>query len=85
MKVDRLEFKKVVNDAAHLRFNYSQMRIADDSADIREDEIEYLIDNNIHHHVMNNSKRSLFGDKVNINSTVEKDYLLLKKYTEYFR
>jgi hypothetical protein len=22
---------------------------------------------------------------VNINSTVEKDYLLLKKYTEYFR
>jgi hypothetical protein len=35
MKVDRLEFKKVVNDAAHLRFNYSQMRIADDNADIR--------------------------------------------------
>jgi hypothetical protein len=61
------------------------MRIADDNADIREDEIEYLIDNNIHHRVMENSKRSLFGDKVNINSTVEKDYLLLKKYTEYFR
>lgn len=84
MKVDKLEFKRVVNEAAHLTFHYNQVKDSDD-LNIKNDELEYLINNNIHHKVINESKRSLFGDKVILQPSAEKDYLLLKKYINYFR
>ncbi|MGX7196151.1 hypothetical protein [Enterococcus olivae] len=85
MKVDKIEFKRVVNEASHLQFNYNQLFIKEDDININEDEIEYLIKNQIHHRVLKESKRSLFGDKITISKETEKDYLLLKKYTNYFR
>ncbi|WP_237579086.1 hypothetical protein [Candidatus Enterococcus willemsii] len=84
MKVDKLEFKRIVNEAAHLAFHYSQIKDTDD-ININNDELEYLISNNIHHKVINASKKSLFGDKVILQASAEKDYVLLKKYIDYFR
>ena len=76
MKVDKIEYKRVINDAGHLESA---------SPDIKRTEIDYLIDHDIQHRIIQNARKSLLGDKIILKDAVSQDYLLLKKYTDFFR
>ena len=83
LKVEKEEFKRVINDASHLEYNYIHRdleKITDPN--LKDEEVEYLIVNQIHHRLLKNSHRSLFGNKIIIKSIDEKDYKLLRYYVE---
>jgi predicted protein tyrosine phosphatase len=85
MKVEKEEFKRVINNASHLEYNYIHTNTADmPENNINEEDIEYLIMNQVHHKLLNNSRKSLFRDKVVIKNEDEDDYKLLKHYLDMF-
>jgi hypothetical protein len=88
VKVDKIEYKRVINDAAHLEYDllqYLERNRKSASPEVKRSEIDYLIDHDIHHRVIDNARKSLLGDKIVLKDAVSQDYLLLKKYTDLFR
>ena len=48
------------------------------SPEIKRTEIDYLIDHDIQHRIIQNARKSLLGDKIILKDAVSQDYLLLK-------
>lgn len=83
IKVEKEEFKRVINDASHLEYNYIHSKLTNiTDYKINEEEIMSLILNQVHHSILERSRKSLFGDKVIIKNIDEEDYKLLKFYVE---
>ncbi|MFZ4845483.1 hypothetical protein ACOYX7_07515 [Enterococcus casseliflavus] len=83
MKVEKEEFKRVINNASHLEYNYIHTNTEDmKECNFDDEKIEYLILNQVHHKLLNHSRRSLFRDKVIIKNEDEDDYKLLKHYVD---
>ena len=88
MKIDKIEYKRVINDARHLEYDllqYLEKNRESASPEIKRTEIDYLIDHDIQHRIIQNARKSLLGDKIILKDAVSQDYLLLKKYTDFFR
>ncbi|WP_228095312.1 hypothetical protein [Enterococcus casseliflavus] len=83
MKVEKEEFKRVINNASHLEYNYIHTNTEDMAAyNINEGDIKYLIMNQVHHKLLKHSRKSLLRDKVIIKNEDEDDYKLLKYYVD---
>lgn len=83
MKVDKIEYKRVINDAGHLEYDllqYLEKNRESASPEIKRTEIDYLIDHDIQHRIIQNARKSLLGDKIILKDAVSQDYLLLKIY-----
>lgn len=83
MKVEKEEFKRVINDASHLEYNYIHLKPTNiTNYKINDEEIKYLILNQIHHGILRRSRKSFFGNKIILKNADEEDYQLLKYYVE---
>jgi predicted protein tyrosine phosphatase len=83
MKVEKEEFKRVINNASHLEYNYIHTNTEDmKEYNLNDAEIEYLILNQVHHKLLGHSRKALFRDKVVIKNEDEDDYKLLKHYVD---
>ena len=74
--------------AGHLEYDllqYLEKNRESASPEIKRTEIDYLIDHDIQHRIIQNARKSLLGDKIILKDAVSQDYLLLKKYTDFFR
>lgn len=87
MKVDKTHYKQVINRAKYLEFNaiqYYQENKNQNSAELINKELDYLIKNDIYHKILHSSKKTFFGDQINIKESLENDFKLLEKYTTFF-
>lgn len=87
MKVDKIEYKRVINDAGHLEYDllqYLEKNRESASPEIKRTEIDYLIDHDIQHRIIQNARKSLLGDKIILKDAVSQDYLLLKNIPTFF-
>lgn len=83
LKVDKEEFKRIINNASHLEYNYIHLNPENiKDINLKEEEVEYLIANQVHHKLLKGSRKSLFRDKIIIKNVDENDYKLLKYYVE---
>lgn len=73
MKVDKIEYKRVINDAGHLEYDllqYLEKNRESASPEIKRTEIDYLIDHDIQHRIIQNARKSLLGDKIILKDAV---------------
>ncbi|WP_240934984.1 hypothetical protein [Enterococcus casseliflavus] len=83
MKVDKEEFKRIINNASYLEYNYIQLNPENiKDINLKDEEVEYLIVNQVHHKLLKGSRKSLFRDKIIIKNVDENDYKLLKYYVD---
>ena len=54
------------------------------SPEIKRTEIDYLIDHDIQHRIIQNARKSLLGDKIILKDAISQDYLLLKNIPTFF-
>ncbi|MFR3790157.1 MAG: hypothetical protein ACLTWH_09290, partial [Lactobacillus paragasseri] len=62
--IDFFVFKRVINDASHLEYNYIHRdleKITDPN--LKDEEVEYLIVNQIHHRLLKSWNGNSFFDK----------------------
>lgn len=83
MKVEKEEFKRLINDASHLEYNYIHLKPTNMTEyKINDEEIKYLILNQIHQVILKRSRKSFFRNKIIVKNADEEDYQLLKYYVE---
>ncbi|KPG69337.1 MULTISPECIES: hypothetical protein [unclassified Enterococcus] len=89
MKIDKIEYKRVINNAGHLEYDLLQFleknRGSAAAQELKQSEIDYLLSEDIQHRVIQQARKSLFGDSIIIKDHLAEDYLLLKKYTDIFQ
>lgn len=87
MKVDKLHYRKVINSAKHLEYNairYFQSLSDQSNLEIINEELDYLIKNDVYHRIARKSRKSFLGDQIMIGKNLEQDFKLLEKYTDFF-
>lgn len=87
MKVDKLHYRKVINSAKHLEYNairYFQTFSDQNNIEIINEELDYLIKNDVYHKIARTSRKSFLGDQIFIRKNLEQDFRLLEKYTAFF-
>ena len=87
MKVDKIEYKRVINDAGHLEYDllqYLEKNREIASPEIKRTEIDYLIDHDIQHRIIQNARKSLLGDKIILKRCHQSRLSFIKKYTDFF-
>lgn len=87
MKVDKLYYRKVINSAKHLEYNairYFQSFSDHSNIETINEEIDYLIKNDVYHKIVRTSRKSFLGDKILIRKNFEQDFKLLEKYAAFF-
>ena len=86
MKVDKIEYKRVINDAGHLEYDLCSIlkKSRECFSGNQRTEIDYLIDHDIQHRIIQNARKSLLGDKIILKDAVSQDYLLLKNIPTFF-
>ncbi|OTN77044.1 hypothetical protein A5886_002124 [Enterococcus sp. 8G7_MSG3316] len=89
MKIDKIEYKRVINNAGHLEYDLLQFleknRDSAAAQELKQSEIDYLLSEDIQHRIIQKARKSLFGDSIIIKDSAVEDYLLLKKYTDIFQ
>lgn len=87
MKVDKLHYRKVINSAKHLEFiaiRYFQSLPDQSNLETINEELDYLIKNDVYHKIARTSRKSFLGDQILIRKNLEQDFKLLEKYTDFF-
>ncbi|WP_430599934.1 hypothetical protein IGJ26_000994 [Enterococcus sp. AZ095a] len=87
MRVDKLHYRKVINSAKHLEYNairYFQSLSDQSNLEKINEELDYLIRNEVYHKLARTSRKSFLGDKILIRKNFEQDFKLLEKYTAFF-
>lgn len=87
MKVDKLHYRKVINSAKHLEYNairYFQSLSDQSNLETINEELDYLIKNDVYHKIVRTSRKSFFGDQILIRKNLDQDFKLLDKYTAFF-
>jgi len=87
MKVDKLHYRKVINSAKHLDYNsirYFQSSSDQSNLETINEELDYLIKNDVYHKIARTSRKSFLGDKILIRKNFEPDFKLLEKYAAFF-
>ncbi len=87
MKVDKLHYRKVINSARYLEYNsirYFQSSSDQSNLETINEELDYLIKNDVYHKITRTSRKSFFGDQIFIRKNLEQDFKLLEKYTTFF-
>ncbi len=87
MKVDKLHYRKVINSAKHLEYNairYFQSLSDQSNLETINEELDYLIKNDVYHKIARTSRKSFLGDNILIRKNCEHDFNLLEKYTAFF-
>lgn len=88
MKIDKIEYKRVINGAGHLEYDLSQYlekNRATAAQNLKQSEIDYLLEKDIQHRIIQHARKSFFGDTIVLKDEYAEDYLLLKKYTDMFQ
>ena len=88
MKIDKIEYKRVINGAGHLEYDllqYLEKNRATAAQNLKQSEIDYLLEKDIQHRIIQHARKSFFGDTIVLNDEYAEDYLLLKKYTDMFQ
>ena len=79
MKIDKIEYKRVINGAGHLEYDllqYLEKNRATAAQNLKQSEIDRIIQH---------ARKSFFGDTIVLKDEYAEDYLLLKKYTDMFQ
>ena len=87
MKVDKLHYRKVINSAKHLEYNairYFQSLSDQSNLETINEELDYIIKNDVYHKLARTSRKSFLGDKILIRKNFEQDFKLLEKYAAFF-
>ncbi len=87
MKVDKIEYKRVINDAGHLEYDllqYLEKNREIASPEIKRTEIDYLIDHDIQHRIIQNARKSLLGDKIILKRCHQSRLSFIKKIYRLF-
>lgn len=87
MKVDKLHYRKVINSARHLEYysiRYFQSSSDQSNLEKINEELDYLIKNDIYHKIARTSRKSFLGDQIIIRKNLEHDFKLLEKYITFF-
>lgn len=87
MKVDKLHYRKVINSAKHLEYNairYFQSLSDQSNLETINEEVDYLLKNDVYHKIARTSRKLVFGDQIFIRKNMEQDFKLLEKYTTFF-
>lgn len=87
MKIDKLYYRRVINNAKYLEFNTSQyFQLLSNQSDVEIiiEELEYLIKNDVYKKIVRISRKSFFGEYICIKRELERDFKLLEKYTTLF-
>lgn len=87
MKVDKLHYRRVINSAKHLEYNairYFQSLSDQSNLETINEELDYLIKNDVYHKIARTSRKSFLGDQIIIRKNLEQDFKLLEKYTAFF-
>lgn len=87
MKVDKLHYRKVINSARHLEYysiRYIQSSSDQSNLEKINEELDYLIKNDIYHKIARTSRKSFLGDQIIIRKNLEQDFKLLEKYITFF-
>ena len=86
MKVDKLHYRKVINSARYLEYNsirYFQSSSDQSNLETINEELDYLIKNDVYHKIARTSRKSFSGDQIFIRKNFEQDFKLLEKYTTF--
>ncbi len=86
MKVDKLHYRKVINSARHLEYNsirYFQSSSDQSNLEKINEELDYLIKNDVYHKIARTSRKSFLGDQIIIRKNLEQDFKLLEKYITF--
>ncbi len=87
MKVDKLHYRKVINNARHLEYysiRYFQSSSDQSNLEKINEELDYLIKNDVYHTIARTSRKSFLGDQIIIRKNLEQDFKLLEKYITFF-
>lgn len=87
MKVDKIYYRQIINRAKYLEYNALRyFQSCPDKSNFKKinEDVDYLIKNEVYRKIAYTARKSFLGDKILIRKNLEQDFKLLEKYVTLF-